>query len=197
MTKLLRSNRTNGNGNDAGCEHLLAQDMSDAGFNADWTGGQSAYALPNWNSERYFPDVTIFSEIKPTVISVKMQQVRGSADQKVAEEVCNLLHLLRSAVVEKAILVLAGRGWRRSVDATKAYVIESFVGGKEALDAKRLNIVHIDTEFKCMWCDGQWTDKQRVRAGKCLRSKRANHTHSIKVSKIDSSPVVNLLTAQP
>ena len=78
----------------------------------------------------------------PFLVSVKWQQVSGTAEQKVPVEVICLLEALQSGVYSKAYLVLGGAGWTLrdfyTSGALKRYItgadkvevlpLESFVG---------------------------------------------------------------------
>jgi hypothetical protein len=91
---------------------------------------------------RHFVDAVAEKDGRSFLLSVKWQQVSGTAEQKVPFEVICLAEALSDGPFEKAYLVLGGEGWKlRSfytggglnkflVDAGKVEVatLESFVG---------------------------------------------------------------------
>jgi hypothetical protein len=68
-------------------------------------------------------------EQKPFLVSVKWQQVSGTAEQKVPFEIICLIEAIEAGEYEKAYLVLGGEGWKlREVyvaGALKRYIIHS------------------------------------------------------------------------
>jgi hypothetical protein len=61
---------------------------------------------------RHFVDIVAEKEGKKYLISLKWQQVQGTAEQKVPFEVICLAHAIKQGGYEKAYLVLGGRGWK-------------------------------------------------------------------------------------
>ena len=196
---LMRSTHGSGNGNDAGCEKTIAQHIKTAGdgqFESDWTGGQPAHALPCWNGELYFPDVSVWNHKPLSIVSVKMQQVKGSADQKLVHEIHNLEYLLKNQIVSKAILALAGRGWRweQPAQAANLHTCEFDTYGRQLLETGHLQIVHVPTAFRCLWCSQEWTDFQRVTAKSCPQSHDPKgNKHRMTVTYVDSGSVLQAL----
>lgn len=60
---------------------------------------------------QHFVDVIAEKENRRLLISMKWQQVSGTAEQKVPFEIICLLDALESGQHEKAYLVLGGEGW--------------------------------------------------------------------------------------
>jgi len=60
---------------------------------------------------QHFVDVIAQKDGPPILISMKWQQVSGTAEQKVPFEVIYLLEVLESGDYGKAYLVLGGAGW--------------------------------------------------------------------------------------
>jgi hypothetical protein len=95
---------------------------------------------------QHFVDVIAQKDEPPILISMKWQQVSGTAEQKVPFEVICLLEALESGDYGKAYLVLGGEGWTlRSFyveDGLQKYLnygqkveiltLESFVGRANA-----------------------------------------------------------------
>jgi hypothetical protein len=61
---------------------------------------------------RHFVDVIAEKDGRTVLISMKWQQVSGTAEQKVPFEVICLLEALDAAVYSKAYIVLGGEGWK-------------------------------------------------------------------------------------
>lgn len=61
---------------------------------------------------KHFVDIVAEKEGKKYLISLKWQQVQGTAEQKVPFEVICLAHAIRQGGYERAYLVLGGRGWK-------------------------------------------------------------------------------------
>lgn len=61
---------------------------------------------------RHFVDVIAEKDEQRTLISLKWQQVSGTAEQKVPYEIICLLEALETGEYSKAYLVLGGEGWR-------------------------------------------------------------------------------------
>ncbi len=57
-------------------------------------------------------DAVIAKNSRKMLLSLKWQQVGGTAEQKVPFEIICLLEAVRSGEFEKAYLVLGGEGWR-------------------------------------------------------------------------------------
>lgn len=82
------------------------------------------------------------ADARPFLVSVKWQQVSGTAEQKVPFEIICLIEIIESGMYDKAYLVLGGEGWRlrdayvagvlkqRIVNSEKVHIVtlESFVG---------------------------------------------------------------------
>ena len=60
---------------------------------------------------QHFVDVVADKDGRKVLISMKWQQVSGTAEQKVPFEVICLLEAIASGPYEKAYLVLGGEGW--------------------------------------------------------------------------------------
>src|SRR5579883_128762 len=61
---------------------------------------------------RHFVDVIAERENRRYLISLKWQQVSGTAEQKVPFEVICLAHAVLEGAFNKAYLVLGGEGWK-------------------------------------------------------------------------------------
>ncbi|MCX7607404.1 MAG: hypothetical protein N2170_09135 [Bacteroidia bacterium] len=59
----------------------------------------------------YKADIVVEQEAERVVVSLKWQQVSGTAEQKIPFEVISLLYLIQQGVCERAYLVLGGEGW--------------------------------------------------------------------------------------
>ena len=95
---------------------------------------------------RHVVDVVATKADRRVLISVKWQQVSGTAEQKVPFEVICLLEALRLGCYDKAYLVLGGEGWSlRSfyvdgglqpyidhADKVEIVTLESFIGRANA-----------------------------------------------------------------
>lgn len=60
---------------------------------------------------QHFVDVVAAKDGKPILISMKWQQVSGTAEQKVPFEVICLLQAMESGKYARAYVVLGGEGW--------------------------------------------------------------------------------------
>lgn len=60
---------------------------------------------------RHFVDVVAEKDQRRLLISMKWQQVSGTAEQKVPFEIICLLEALESGEFQRAFLVLGGEGW--------------------------------------------------------------------------------------
>ena len=61
---------------------------------------------------KHVVDIMAEREGRKYLISLKWQQVQGTAEQKVPFEVICLAHAMRQGGYERAYLVLGGRGWK-------------------------------------------------------------------------------------
>jgi hypothetical protein len=91
---------------------------------------------------RHFVDAVVEKDGRKFLVSVKWQQVSGTAEQKVPFEVICLADALRGSEYESAYLVLGGEGWKlrsfyvegglsnylKDVDKVKIVTLEWFVG---------------------------------------------------------------------
>ncbi len=91
---------------------------------------------------RHFVDAVVEKDGRKFLLSVKWQQVSGTAEQKVPFEVICLMEALESGGFEKAYLVLGGEGWTLrelftggglkkylvGSDKVEVATLESFVG---------------------------------------------------------------------
>jgi len=76
---------------------------------------------------------------KPFLVSVKWQQVSGTAEQKVPFEIICLIEAIESGEYEKAYLVLGGEGWR---------LRDVYVGGvlkRYILNSEKVEIVTLES----------------------------------------------------
>jgi len=94
----------------------------------------------------HFVDVIAEKDGRRLLISMKWQQVSGTAEQKVPFEIICLLEALESAAYAKAYLVLGGEGWSlrdyfcrdglkkylNYADRVEILTLESFVGRTNA-----------------------------------------------------------------
>jgi hypothetical protein len=60
-------------------------------------------------------DALVTKDGRQFLVSVKWQQSSGTTEQKVPFEVISLVEALRSSKFEKAYLVLAGTGWKKTL----------------------------------------------------------------------------------
>jgi hypothetical protein len=79
--------------------------------------GGYAYLIQQQIGERFgggkhFVDVVAEKEGQKYLVSLKWQQVSGTAEQKVAFEVICLAEAVRQGAFAKAYLVLGGEGWK-------------------------------------------------------------------------------------
>jgi hypothetical protein len=95
---------------------------------------------------RHFVDVVAEKDGHQFLISMKWQQVSGTAEQKVPFEIICLLEALDSGKFQKAFLVLGGEGWTLRnfyigdglkkylayADKVEILTLESFVGRANA-----------------------------------------------------------------
>jgi hypothetical protein len=95
---------------------------------------------------RHFVDVVAEKDGRRLLVSMKWQQVSGTAEQKVPFEVICLLEALDSGEFQKAFLVLGGEGWTLRnfyigdglkkylgyADKVEILTLESFVGRANA-----------------------------------------------------------------
>lgn len=91
---------------------------------------------------RHFVDAVVSKDGRRFLVSVKWQQVAGTAEQKVPFEVICLIDALHNAEYEKAYIVLGGEGWKlrefytkgglsrflRSPERVEIITLESFIG---------------------------------------------------------------------
>jgi len=64
-----------------------------------------------FSGRRHFADVIAEKDGKKTLVSLKWQQVGGTAEEKIPYEVMCLGHALDEKHCDKAYLVLGGEGW--------------------------------------------------------------------------------------
>ena len=76
---------------------------------------------------------------KPFLVSVKWQQVSGTAEQKVPFEIICLIEAIESGEYEKAYLVLGGEGWKLR-DVYVAGVLKRYI-----LNSERVDIVTLES----------------------------------------------------
>ncbi|SRR5216684_3460953 len=95
---------------------------------------------------RHFVDVVAEKDGRRLLVSMKWQQVSGTAEQKVPFEIICLLEALDSGEFQKAFLVLGGEGWSLRnfyigdglkqylayADKVEILTLESFVGRANA-----------------------------------------------------------------
>src|SRR5207245_10848728 len=60
----------------------------------------------------HFVDAVVSKDTRRFLVSVKWQQVSGTAEQKVPFEVICLIEALEAGAYEKAYVVLGGAGWK-------------------------------------------------------------------------------------
>ena len=82
---------------------------------------------------RHIVDVLAEKDTKKMLISMKWQQVGGTAEQKVPFEVISLIDAVRSGPYAKAYLVLGGEGWSLR-DFYTGGGLEDYIGGMDAVD---------------------------------------------------------------
>ncbi len=82
---------------------------------------------------RHIVDVLAEKDAKKVLISMKWQQVGGTAEQKVPFEVISLIDAVRSGRYAKAYLVLGGEGWSLR-DFYTGGGLEDYIGGMDAVD---------------------------------------------------------------
>jgi len=90
---------------------------------------------------RHFVDMVVERERRRVLVSLKWQQVSGTAEQKVPFEVICLIEALKDGAYEKAYVVLGGEGWKlrefytsgglneylRGADRVEIMTLESFI----------------------------------------------------------------------
>jgi|SRR5437867_13351916 len=91
---------------------------------------------------RHFVDAIVSKDGRKFLVSVKWQQVAGTAEQKVPFEVICLIDALQKHAYEKAYVVLGGEGWKlrefyvsgglskflRNPEQVEIITLESFIG---------------------------------------------------------------------
>lgn len=91
---------------------------------------------------RHFVDAVLEKDSRKFLLSVKWQQVSGTAEQKVPFEVICLVEAMETAQYDKAYIVLGGEGWTlrnfyvsgglqkylNAADKVEIVTLESFVG---------------------------------------------------------------------
>ena len=82
---------------------------------------------------RHIIDVLAEKDAKRFLISMKWQQVGGTAEQKVPFEVISLIDAVRSGRYAKAYLVLGGEGWSLREFYTGGG-LDSYIEGMESVD---------------------------------------------------------------
>ena len=81
----------------------------------------------------HFVDVLAEKDAKRMLISMKWQQVGGTAEQKVPFEVISLIDAVRSGGYAKAYLVLGGEGWSLR-DFYTSGGLEDYIKGISSVD---------------------------------------------------------------
>jgi hypothetical protein len=82
---------------------------------------------------RHFVDAVVTKGEKQFLVSVKWQQVSGTAEQKVPFEVICLIDALEGSAYEKAYVVLGGEGWKLRSFFTKGG-LNRFLKGSERVE---------------------------------------------------------------
>lgn len=82
---------------------------------------------------RHFVDAVVTKDGRRFLVSVKWQQVSGTAEQKVPFEVICLIDALEGAAYEKAYVVLGGEGWKLRSFFTKGG-LNRFLKGSERVE---------------------------------------------------------------
>ena len=91
---------------------------------------------------RHFVDAIVSKDRRQFLVSVKWQQVAGTAEQKVPFEVICLIEALETGTYDKAYVVLGGEGWKlrdfytkggltkylRNSERVEIITLESFIG---------------------------------------------------------------------
>ena len=91
---------------------------------------------------KHFVDAVVTKDGRQFLVSVKWQQVSGTAEQKVPFEVICLIEALEGSAYEKACVVLGGEGWKLrdfytrgglskylpNSDRVEIMTLESFIG---------------------------------------------------------------------
>jgi len=91
---------------------------------------------------RHFVDAVVSKDGRQLLVSVKWQQVSGTAEQKVPFEVICLIEALERGGYEKAYVVLGGGGWKlrdfytrggltkflKNPERVEVITLESFIG---------------------------------------------------------------------
>jgi hypothetical protein len=87
---------------------------------------------------RHFVDAVVSKDAGQFLISVKWQQVAGTAEQKVPFEVICLIEALEAGAYKKAYVVLGGTGWK---------LREFYTGGgltKYLKNSERVEIISLE-----------------------------------------------------
>ncbi|HSX46035.1 MAG TPA: PD-(D/E)XK nuclease superfamily protein [Candidatus Saccharimonadia bacterium] len=82
---------------------------------------------------RHFADVVATKGDDTIIISLKWQQVSGTAEQKVPFEVISLIASLKDGHANKAYLVLGGAGWKLR-DFYTGNGLDKYINGIEAVN---------------------------------------------------------------
>lgn len=88
---------------------------------------------------RHFVDAVVAKDGRQFLVSVKWQQVSGTAEQKVPFEVICLIEALDGSAYEKAYVVLGGEGWKLRDFYTKGGL------SKYLVNSKRVEIVTLES----------------------------------------------------
>jgi hypothetical protein len=88
---------------------------------------------------RHFVDAVVAKDGRQFLVSVKWQQVSGTAEQKVPFEVICLIEALDGSAYEKAYVVLGGEGWKLREFYTKGGL------SKYLVNSKRVEIVTLES----------------------------------------------------
>jgi hypothetical protein len=85
---------------------------------------------------RHIVDLVVEKENRQILVSLKWQQVSGTAEQKVPFEIICLIDAIEKGNYEKAYLVLGGEGWK---------LREFYIGGGLSSFIRNADKVHIST----------------------------------------------------
>jgi hypothetical protein len=88
---------------------------------------------------KHFVDAVVAKDGRQFLVSVKWQQVSGTAEQKVPFEVICLIEALDGSAYEKAYVVLGGEGWKLREFYTKGGL------SKYLVNSKRVEIVTLES----------------------------------------------------
>ncbi len=98
---------------------------------------------------RHIVDVLAEKDAKKDLISMKWQQVGGTAEQKVPFEVISLIDAVRSGRYAKAYLVLGGEGWSLREFYTSGG-LEKYILGMDSVDILTLESFVAEVNRGCL-----------------------------------------------